>query len=282
MTRLICSELTKAFSNQIGINDVNVDLEFNGLGLLGPNGSGKTTFIKLLLGIITPTTGSIRIDVPRSDIRVVSDQPALPEKMTIDEWVYTLESMFGHHIQGIDIQTDLGLEGQWVIRNLSSGQRRKAALLPAFYGKPQLIILDEPSNYLDIPTRAYILKLLKTHSKITGADIIISSHNVDEIRLFANDVFLLKDGILMRNIKIDNQSPEFFEIQASDMERLQGVFQENNVNFSKEETMQGNVLKVKPMPSMWKAIEIYQGNGGFIHSFKAIDALERMIEDLTK
>lgn len=281
-SRLICSELTKAFGNQIGIADVNIDVEFKGLGLLGPNGSGKTTLIKMLLGIISPTSGSIEINVPVEEMRVVSDQPVLPDSMTIDEWVFTLEEIYGQHIQGIDLQTDLGLEGQWKLKNLSAGQRRKVALLPAFYGTPGLIILDEPSNYLDISTREYVLKLLKRHCHNTNANVIISSHNVDEIRMFASDVMLLKEGRLMRHIRLDNELPEFFSVKAADNQAFAEELDKEFVYYYYDNTIQGEIVKAIPTHGLWLAIEQYMQKGGNIYSLKGIDALEHMIEELTK
>lgn len=264
------------------MDDISLDIEFTGLGLLGPNGSGKTTFIKLLLGMITPTAGSISINVDQKDIRVVSDQPVLPDKMTIDEWVYTLENIYGPHMQGIDIQTDLGLEGQWVIKNLSAGQRRKVALLPAFYGTPSLIILDEPSNYLDISTREYILTLLKSHADATNANIIISTHNVDEIRLFASDVLLLKEGRLAHLIKLEDQEPEFYSIKASHSDKLSHELDMSGINYHFDNTIQGEIIKAEPTYNLWSAIERYILDGGHIYSFKVVDILEKMIQELTR
>ena len=260
------------------MNDINLDLEFSGLGLLGPNGSGKTTFIKLLLGLISPSKGSIDLNIPISDIRVVSDQPNLPDKMTIDEWVYNLEEIYGYHLQGLDIQTDLGLEGNWRIKNLSAGQKRKTALLTAFYGRPKLIILDEPSNYLDIATREYILKLLKDHVDETNANVIISSHNVDEIRLFATDVLLLKEGRIMKNLKLENQLPELFSINPADTAKFAEELDKLGVFYFNDRTIQGNIIKAEPSLLLWQAIEQYMAKGGIIYSFKVIDVLERMIE----
>lgn len=274
--------MTKAFSNQIGINNINLDLEFTGLGLLGPNGSGKTTFLKLLLGLISPTSGSINMNIPITDIRVVSDQPVLPQNMTIDEWVYVTEEMHGELVHDIDIQTDLGLEGHWKIKQLSAGQKRKVALLPAFYGRPKLIILDEPSNFLDITTRQYVLKVLKEHCDNTQANVIISTHNVDEIRLFASDVLLLKEGHLMNSIQLDKQQPDFFSIQASDIDMLSAEFDRNGVYYFHDNTIQGKIIKTEPSGAIWSAIENYLLDGGLIYSFKAVDALERMIEELTQ
>lgn len=281
-THIICEGLTKMFNNKVGISNIDLDLEFQGLGLLGPNGSGKTTFIKMLLGIISPTSGSIALNVAREDIRVVSDQPMLPTEMTIDEWIYTVESMHGKLVRDIDIQTDLGLEGDWKIKNLSAGQVRKAALLPAFYGKPKLIILDEPSNYLDIATREYILMLLKKHCEETNASVILSSHNIEEIRLFASHVLLLKEGRLMNNVYLDNQLPEFFSISASDLDKLSTELVKNGVLHTREITIQGEILKTAPSLSVWNALKSYMSEGGLIYSFKAIDLLEKMIQDLAK
>ena len=259
-----------------------MDVEFTGLGLLGPNGSGKTTLIKLLLGIISPTEGEINMNIPLKDIRVVSDQPSLPGKMTIDEWTYTLENIYGDHLFGIDIQTDLGLQGHWKLDNLSAGQRRKVSLLPAFYGTPKLIILDEPSNFLDITTREYILTLLKQHSITTKANIIISTHNVDEIRLFASDVILLKQGRVMNVVKLKEERPKFYAIKPGDVEDLAKTLDKWELRYHRSKTIRGNIINIRPSSKMWFAIGEYNEMGKPIYSFKVIDTLEKMIEDLTK
>ena len=281
MAHITVSGLTKAYSSQIAVNELDFDFRFRGLGLLGPNGSGKTTFIKLLLGIILPSDGSIEIDVDPKEIRVVPDQPVLPDSMTVDEWIFTLEQMYGPNQEAVDIQTDLGLEGHWYLNNLSAGQRRKAALMAAFYGTPQLIIIDEPSNYLDITTRQYVLMLLKRHVDKCNADIIISSHNVEEIRLFADNVILLKDGRLVEHVLLSNQSPEFFSIKVSNVEKFEETLREAEMVFIREETVQGEVIKVEPSNRLWKAIEDYS-KFGQVQSFKAIDTLELMIEEIAK
>lgn len=282
LTRIIASNLTKEFRTQRGVDELNFDIEFSGLGLLGPNGSGKTTFIKLLLGIISPTFGEVRVNVEMKDIRVVSDQPSLPDKMTIDEYVYTLEKIYGDSLHGIDIQTDFSLEGQWRLGDLSAGQRRKVALLPAFYGTPKLIILDEPSNYLDITTREYVLTLLKRQCQITKASIIISTHRTDEIRLFADNVILLKQGKLANHVKLHDQQPDLYSIKPNDVDKLANIFNKSNIDFHQTQTIQGNIINAPPSPKMFAALEEFTGNGGSILSFKVVDVLERMIEELTK
>jgi hypothetical protein len=113
------------------------------MGLFGPNGSGKSTFIKLLLGLIRPTSGSIELGVHPSDIRFVPDFPILPEKITIDAWMETLENIYGPIEKNIDLQTIMRLDGTWKIKNLSAGQRRLVALLPMFFGIPKLIPLKQ-------------------------------------------------------------------------------------------------------------------------------------------
>jgi len=282
MANLKVSGLTKSYNNQIALNDLDFDINFNGLGLVGPNGSGKTTLIKLLLGIIHPTEGNIDIDVDPKQVRFIPDQPVLPDKMTIDEWLYTLEKMYGHNIKGLDIQTDLGLEGHWYLSNLSAGQRRKTALLAAFYGSPELIIIDEPSNYLDITTKQYVLMLLKRHLKNTGSNIIISSHNIDEIRLFADNVILLKDGRLVEHVLLKDETPEFFSIKVSDMELMMNKLEDAELDYFIDVTIEGEIVKIVPTDELWQVLEDYAKQGGQVLSFKAVDGLELLIEELVR
>ena len=116
--RIICDNLTKRFRNQYGLRDVSFDIEFDGLGLLGPNGSGKTTFLKILLGLMKPTSGSLSHNIVKSNLRVVSDQPSIPKHLTIDEWIKTITKMHGNLEWNVDLQTDLGLNGRWKIKKV--------------------------------------------------------------------------------------------------------------------------------------------------------------------
>lgn len=280
--RLQCFNLSKKFGNHYGLQNLSFDIEFSGLGLLGPNGSGKSTFIKILLGIFSPTEGEIDFNLHPSQMRVVSDNPIMPMEMTIDEWAYTLEKVHGNLIHGIDVQTDLGLEGQWKIKNLSAGQRRKAALLAAFYGSPDLIILDEPSNYLDIATRKYILQVLKDHAVENKAKMILSTHNIEEIRLFASHVIMLREGRMVRQEIIENSEPQYFQIASNDLVNLEMILNGNGVINSRERSLQGIVINAIPHDNMWQSIEMFTKSGGVVHSIKAIDSLEIMIEELTR
>ncbi len=282
LPRIKCEKLTKIFRNQFGLRNVSFDLEFTGLGLLGPNGSGKTTFLKLLLGLTSPSEGSISLNVAKSALRVVSDQPTLPSEMTIDQWIKTIEQMHGKSMRNIDIQSDLGLYGHWKIKNLSAGQTRKAALLPAFYGNPELIILDEPTNFLDITSRRYILELLKEHLEFTGANIIIASHNIDEIRVFAKEVIILKEGELMDVVKLENPMPEFYSLQVNNIEQLSESFMDEGIVYFIENTIHGRVLKVEPSNHAWEVVAAFMKKGGIVTSFYAIDHLENVVEEISK
>jgi len=281
--KITCENLSKMYGNQYGIREVDLDLEFNGLGLLGPNGSGKTTFIKSLLGLIKPSVGTIHLNIPFEELRVVTDQPNLPGDLSIDEWVRTIEKIHGGLLRNIDIQTDLGLEGHWKIKNLSAGQKRKAALLPAFYGNPELIILDEPTNFLDISSKKYIMKLLKEHIDYTGSNIIIASHNIDEIRTFAKKVLILKEGQVMDIVSIDKDRPELYAIQVNKVDDFSNELTQANVHHYIEMTVRGRIIKVEPTEDLWKVISKFiHEDDGVINSFSAIDKLEYAVEELTK
>jgi ABC-2 type transport system ATP-binding protein len=280
--RIICDKLTKKFRNQYGLRDVSFDIEFDGLGLLGPNGSGKTTFLKILLGIINPTSGTVSLNVDFENIRVVSDQPSLPWHMTIDEWIKTIIKLHGDMKRNIDIQSDLGLNGSWKIKNLSAGQTRKVALLPAFYGNPELIILDEPTNFLDISSRKYILELLKEHIVTTDAKILISSHNLEEIRVFTNRVIILKEGVLADNIELGNENPEYYLLKADKIMNLSKQFTDASISHFVENSVLGRMIKVNPTDQVWDVVANYMRSGGVIHSISAMDELEDAIEEITK
>ncbi|MDH5647022.1 MAG: ABC transporter ATP-binding protein [Candidatus Heimdallarchaeota archaeon] len=280
---LKCEQLRMVFGDLIAINDLTFDIKSNSLGLLGPNGSGKTTLIKLMLGLIPPSSGTITLNMPEDNgLRVISDQPKLPGELTIDEWIGVIEEIYGPLTRSIDIQGDFGLDGDRKIKTLSAGQKRKAALLLAFYGSPKLIILDEPTNFLDIISREYMLKLLKDHLKFTNAKLILASHRLEEIRMFCDDVIILKEGELMTSISLNNPIPQLYSMMVDNSEMLINELELGDVFYFVEKTYMGDVIKMEASDAVFSAVARFAIEGGSILSFTAVDELQRSIEDLLK
>jgi ABC-2 type transport system ATP-binding protein len=268
------------FSGVPVIEDFTCNIQSRALGLLGPNGSGKTTLIKLMLGLLQPTSGTIELNIPGEDLRVITDQPNLPEEMTIDQWVETIEELHGPPTRNIDIQTNFGLDGEWKIKNLSAGQKRKAALLLAFYGRPKLIILDEPTNFLDIVSREYILNLLKEHMDYTGAKLLIASHRIEEIRMFCDDVLILKEGQVLATVSLSDQIPQLYAMRVDDEGKMMAELDNEQVFYFLQTTYQGNILKMEASDAVFNAAAKFIIDGGRIFEFEAVDELQRAIEDL--
>jgi ABC-2 type transport system ATP-binding protein len=252
------------------------------LGLLGPNGSGKTTLIRLMLGLIAPSNGLIKLNVPRRDIRVVSETPILPTELTIKQWLMNVEGWHGKPIFNIDIQSNFGLKSDWKIKHLSSGQQRKAALMTIFYGNPKLIILDEPTNYLDIVSREYILKLIADHLNRTNARLILATHRIEEIQLFANETILLKEGHLVKKIDTRNPNTVFYILQVSDPKKLKVKCADVGISAEISVSLKGEILKVIPDNNFWKVLYEYVSDGEQITSIQEIDEISETIEELLK
>lgn len=279
---LICSNLTKKFGNLAAVDNLDFETNTSALGLLGPNGSGKTTLIRLMLGLIKPTEGTIELNIDPSDIRVVTEKPILPTELTVDQWLETIENWHGKPTMNIDIQSNFGLEGQWKIKHLSAGQQRKAALMSIFHGNPKLIVLDEPTNYLDIVSRDYILKLLTNHLQHTQAKLILATHRIDEIQLFAKETILLKEGQLLKTINTGNAKIVFYELKTDNNSRLKQMFDATGIYSVIASTLRGISVKVKPDKNMWKVLDIFEEDGNQISSITEVDEIANTIEEFLK
>ncbi|MHA2100140.1 MAG: ATP-binding cassette domain-containing protein [Candidatus Kariarchaeaceae archaeon] len=280
---LTCTNLTKNFGPKIALDNLNFSIDFANLGLLGPNGSGKTTLIKLIMGLIKPTSGDISLSIPISDIRVIPENPYLPQNMTIDTWITTLEKIFGKIERKFDPQSIFGLDGSWVIKELSAGQYRKAALLAIFFGKPKLLILDEPTNFLDIVSRERVLKLLKEHLEFTGAKLIITSHRVEEIRLLARKVIILKEGSILTKLNLGRDKAESIAIQVDDPVKFTRLLSNLKIKYSIDEDILGQYIRIKASSSLWVAIDEFINEiGGTVNQIRTVDKLEHTIEELIK
>lgn len=180
------------------------------LGLLGGNGAGKTTTLAMLMGLLLPTTGSIRVlgeDLLRHRYRVLerinfsSPYVDLPHRLTVYENLRVYGGLYG--VRGIkarihNLARDLDLEGLLArpYGRLSAGQRTRASLAKALINSPQLLLLDEPTASLDPDTADRLRTYLRDYQKASGAAVVLASHNMLEVERLCDDVIMLRQGLL--------------------------------------------------------------------------------------
>lgn len=173
-------------------------------GFLGPNGAGKTTTIRCLLGLLKPTAGAIRVfglDAARDGVAIrrrVAYAPGelrLPERLTAAEFIGSIDRMRG----GLDtsrrdeLAQRLHLDLHRPMRDLSSGNRRKVAVVLAFLVNAELLILDEPTGGLDPLMQREFIDLLRD-ARDRGATVFLSSHVLSEVQRVADRVAVLREG----------------------------------------------------------------------------------------
>ncbi len=206
------SRLTKRFGSFTAVDGVSFEIRPGEiLGLLGPNGAGKTTTIQMLLGVVTPTSGSIEafgLDLSThreailQQINFSSTYIAMPQSLTVEENLWVVARLYGltEIASRVDrIVKKLGMEEfrQKVTRKLSSGQLTRLTLAKALLTDPRLLFLDEPTASLD-PDIAYMIRgLLKEERRSSGLSILYTSHNMREMEEMSDRIIFLQRGRLV-------------------------------------------------------------------------------------
>jgi ABC-2 type transport system ATP-binding protein len=222
------TKLTKFYGKQRGIEEVELSVQQGEVfGYLGPNGAGKTTTIRTLLDFIRPTGGSAAIfglDAREHSVAIhqrtgyLNGELALYENMTGEDLLKYLGNLRG----GLDwkfvqqlaerFQCDLPRK----VQGLSLGNKQKLGLLQAFMNKPELIILDEPTNGLD-PLMQHEFYDLLTETKKEGRTIFLSSHILPEVEKVCDRVGIIREG---RLVTVENIE----EMKAHAVRKLEIVF----------------------------------------------------------
>ena len=201
--------LRKLYGDVVAVDDMSFAIPAGTtLGLLGGNGAGKTTTISMLLGLLTPTAGQIRMlgeDMLHHRYRVLprvnfsSPYVDLPHRLTVRQNLDVYAKLYG--VADVRGRID-ALAGDLDLRSfldrgfgkLSSGQRTRANLAKALINSPDVLLLDEPTASLDPDTADWVRSLLERYQRDSGCTILLASHNMAEVERMCDDVVLMQKG----------------------------------------------------------------------------------------
>jgi len=211
-------KLRKAFGEIVAVDSIDLDIRAGTItALLGGNGAGKTTTMTMLLGLLQPTSGSIRLlgrDLLKerspiaAKVNFSSPYVDLPNRLTVRENLNVYGHLYGvpHLKTRIDeLAEQLQITGllDRPHGSLSAGQRTRASLAKSLLNKPRLMLLDEPTASLDPDTADWVRTLLMDYRKETSATIFMASHNMYEVERMCDDVIVMKSGKI-----VDRGSPQ--------------------------------------------------------------------------
>ena len=208
--KLEVKNLVKNFGSTVAVSNISFSIERNStLGLLGPNGCGKTTSIGMMLGLITPTSGKIFIDNiyfnSKNRIKFLSlmnfasPYIELPKKLTVKQNLEVYARLYG--VKDInqrieEMVSDLNLQKflNKKTGELSSGQKNRVSLAKSLINKPKLLFLDEPTASLDPDIGDFVREYIERYKKNNELTILLASHNMKEVERLCNKVIMMKQG----------------------------------------------------------------------------------------
>lgn len=212
MSLVECRGLTKFYSKKRALNQINLNLEPGRIiGLLGPNGSGKTTFIKICAGLLTPTSGEVTIKGMPIGPETKAMVAFLPERTYLSTWtkvreiVEFFENMYDNFQKDVAFKmlADLGINPDDKLRTMSKGTREKVQLILVMSRKADLYLLDEPMGGVDPAARDYILNTIITNYNPEGS-ILISTHLISDVENILDDVIMIREGNIVCHDSVDN------------------------------------------------------------------------------
>lgn len=215
-TAIRTTGLTKRYFNQIAVNDVNIDIPQGEIvGLVGKNGAGKTTLIRLLTGLVFPTSGTFELlpDASRTDtdVAAVVERPASYKSMTAADNMIAQCLLLGLQPDPDYIERTLQLVGlssadKKLVKNYSLGMQQRLAIALTLIGKPKLLFLDEPTNGLDPQGIHDIREILVSLNRQMGVTIVVSSHILSELAKFATMFLFMDNGRIVKSVRADELS----------------------------------------------------------------------------
>ena len=225
--------LTKIYKSKEAVRGINFKINQNEIvGLLGPNGCGKTTTIGMILGLLKPTDGQILIngiDMEKNKFSLlhkmnfISPYIELPKKLKVRQNLNIYGKLY--NVKNLDDRIDYLSDKlrlvdllDKVTGELSSGQKNRVSLAKALINDPSVLLLDEPTASLDPETGDFVRSFLENYKKEKKISILLASHNMDEVKRLCNSILMMKDGVI-----IDRGTPETL-INKHGRKNLEEVF----------------------------------------------------------
>ena len=217
-TPLEVIELSKVYNNKEAVKNISFKVNKNEIiGILGPNGCGKTTTIGMILGLLKPSGGKvlineIEIEIKRVDLldnlNFISPYIELPKKLTVKQnlevygRLYDVKNLMSK-IEYLSEKLRLNEIINKITGELSSGQKNRVNLAKSIINEPSILLLDEPTASLDPETGDFVRSFLEDYQKEKGASILLASHNMTEVERLCNSVLMMNKGVI-----IDEGSPK--------------------------------------------------------------------------
>ena len=213
--------LNKQYNNILAVKNINFKIEKGSIvGLLGPNGCGKTTTIGMILGLIKPTSGTVCINGQNIEnennrtkilekVNFISPYVELPKKLTVEENLKVYGKLYGvNNLQDkiLNLMKQLNLLEfrKRKTGELSSGQKNRVSLAKALINDPEILLLDEPTASLDPDVGDYIRTYIESFASEKGTTILLASHNMNEVERLCSEVMMMKKGKIIDKGTCDN------------------------------------------------------------------------------
>jgi ABC-2 type transport system ATP-binding protein len=203
------NKLSKKFKNTLAVKSISFKISKGTIiGLLGPNGCGKSTTIGMMLGLIKPTSGSVlingkNIEKNRTNLlekmNFISPYVELPKKLTVEENLKIYGRLYGvkslkNKISELMEKLNLTEFKSRKTGELSSGQKNRVSLAKALINEPEILLLDEPTASLDPDVGDYIRGFIEDFASKKNATILLASHNMNEVERLCSEVMMMKNG----------------------------------------------------------------------------------------
>ena len=204
--------LSKNYESKKAVTNINFKINENEIiGLLGPNGCGKTTTIGMILGLLKPTSGQILINGMNLEnnkisllhkMNFISPYIELPKKLKVKQNLIVYGKLY--NVKNLEDQIDYLAEKLRLIEllnkvtgELSSGQKNRVSLAKALINDPTVLLLDEPTASLDPETGDFVRTFLENYKKEKKISVLLASHNMDEVKRLCNSVLMMKNGVII-------------------------------------------------------------------------------------